>query len=161
MSAYKRCRRDMAAQIRTVNNIYIVITATRDDKQRWSSWLWRGFNTAEVGGSIPPLCTCSFLSFSPQRCSSFASLGGGEGSVWLCGPCGGLPWSNFVCELISYATKPHSIFLWKLLHSIHYLTCRSSLHKLCHKEPHRVQGCIARIESLYKLALLSSETLVW
>ena len=24
--------------------------------QRWSSWLWRGFNTAEVPGSIPGLC---------------------------------------------------------------------------------------------------------
>lgn len=25
--------------------------------QRWSSWLWRGLNTAEVPGSIPSLCT--------------------------------------------------------------------------------------------------------
>ena len=26
-------------------------------EQRWSSWLWRGLNTAEVPGSIPGLCT--------------------------------------------------------------------------------------------------------
>ena len=25
--------------------------------QGWSSWLWRGFNTAEVPGSIPGPCT--------------------------------------------------------------------------------------------------------
>ena len=31
--------------------------------QRWSSWLWRGFNTAEVGGSIPLHCIGYFLLF--------------------------------------------------------------------------------------------------
>ena len=30
--------------------------------QRWSSWLWRGFNTAEVGGSIPLHCIFLFAS---------------------------------------------------------------------------------------------------
>ena len=46
------------------------------------------------GVRFPLFVACSFLSFSPQRCSSFASFGSGEGSVWLCGPCEGLPWSN-------------------------------------------------------------------
>ena len=30
--------------------------------QRWSSWLWRGLNTAEVSGSTPDLCMHSFTS---------------------------------------------------------------------------------------------------
>ena len=42
------------------------------NQQGWSSWLWRGFNTAEVLGSIPSLCSINLghngVEISPQVC---------------------------------------------------------------------------------------------
>ena len=49
------------------------------------------------GVRFPLFVACSFLSFSPQRCSSFASPGGGEAAEVCRGPI------NFVCKLISFS----------------------------------------------------------
>ena len=40
-------------------------------KHRWSSWLWRGLNTAEVPGSIPGWCIFLIVYWICSLCSFF------------------------------------------------------------------------------------------
>ena len=116
--------------------------------QGWSSWLWRGLNTAEVGGSIPPSCTQTHL----LHFSSFFLLSNYHSSY-------DIPFSGVRCQIIPlhnailffilcYAIQVyfiHNVILFFNWHTIttssllklvlngKYNTCRTEILK-CHAE---------------------------
>ena len=53
-----RCECKCYQRVCVEAGVWFLISVFRNFRnlQRWSSWLWRGFNTAEVLGSIPSLC---------------------------------------------------------------------------------------------------------